>query len=174
MQKILFLDIDGVLNHSKTKDRIGGFIGLNPGMIKRFNRIVEAHPDLKIVVSSTWRHSFSHGVYSDFAGLVKLLKERGLQGDIIDHTPVKMSYLTRGAEIRLWLKSHPEVTNYVILDDDKSGMKPATGSVWVEHLGNYASQAAEVDLRPRWIQTSWENGLKDGHVKRAIKLLEGL
>jgi len=171
--KVIFLDIDGVLNHQHTKDRIGGYIGFNPGHIKRFNKIVEAHPDVKIVISSTWRCSFTSGVYEDFAGLVRLLKERGLQGDIVDHTPVKMTYLSRGAEIRMWLDDHPEVKNYILIDDDTEGMKPATGTAYDPETDNHYSVPAEVDLRPRWVQTSWENGLKEAHVARAIKLLEG-
>lgn len=54
--KLLFLDIDGVLNWAKTEDRLDGYVGLCKDRIARFNRIIEAVPDVKIVVSSTWRH----------------------------------------------------------------------------------------------------------------------
>ena len=136
--KVIFLDIDGVLNHDNTRDRIGGFLGLNPGMIKRFNRIIEACPDVKIVISSTWRYSYTHGVYTNFEELVQLLKARGVQGDIIGHTPfpetpapsgwitLGSSWRTRGEEIRMYLKEHPEVEHFLILDDDAEGMKPRT------------------------------------------------
>jgi hypothetical protein len=182
--KVIFLDIDGVLNHDQTRDRIGGYLGLNPGMIKRFNRIIEACPDVKIVISSTWRHSYSHGVYEDFDGLVKLLKERGLQGDIIGHTPFPVSsppggwlslghtpYRTRGAEIRLYLDAHPEVEHFLILDDATEGMKPNKAPHHDPVTDTYFDMATEIDLRPHWIQTSSANGLKDSHVGRAIKML---
>ena len=184
--KVIFLDIDGVLNHRDTKDRIGGYIGLNPGMIKRFNRIIAAHPDVKIVVSSTWRHSFSHGVYENFGQLVELLKSRGVEGEIIGHTPFPpdeppsggwmalgaTAHLTRGAEIRLYLKDHPEVTNYIVLDDDEGGMKPKTEPFYDRETDNYYNAPAEIDLRPRWVQTSWANGLKERSADKAIRLLE--
>jgi hypothetical protein len=183
--KVLFLDIDGVLNHDQTRDRIGGFLGLNPGMIKRFNRIIEACPDVKIVISSTWRHSYTHGVYEDFDGLVRLLKERGLQGEIIGHTPFPVSspvggwltlgstpHRTRGGEIRMYLDAHPEVEHFLILDDDHSGMKPNRAAVYDPAIDVYCHIPTEIDLRPNWIQTSSANGLKDSHVGRAIKMLQ--
>lgn len=180
--KILFLDIDGVLNHSQTKDRIGGYIGLNAGMIKRFNKIIEAHPDVKIVVSSTWRHTFSHGVYENFEQLVELLKSRGVQGEFIGHTPFPVettggwmsgsTYRTRGAEIRLWLDANPEVENFVILDDDTEGMKPKMGTRFYTELNNYKDEPIEIDLRPRWVQTSWANGLKERGAEKAIAILK--
>jgi hypothetical protein len=124
-------------------------------MVMHFNRIIEAHPDVKIVISSTWRHSYTHGVYSDFAGLVALLVARGLEGDVIGHTPFPVggsNWRTRGEEIRMYLTEHPEVEHYLILDDDKDvGLEP--------------------DLRPHWIQTSGASGLKDSQVGRAIKML---
>lgn len=180
--KVIFLDIDGVLNHDQTADRIGGYLGLNPGMIKRFNKIIEACPDVKIVVSSTWRHSFTHGVYEDFEGLVKLLKERGLLGDIVGHTPfppdepvgwmsLGRGYRSRGQEIRMYLHAHPEVEHFLILDDDTGGMKPNKAPHYDRETDTYFDAATEIDLRPHWIQTSSANGLKDSHVGRAIKML---
>ncbi len=75
----------------------------------------------KIVISSSWRHS----------GL-KIMQEmwikRGLVGEVIDITPSHSDKsrdhlpfkerAERGGEIKEWLDAHPEVTNYVILDDD--------------------------------------------------------
>jgi len=179
--KVIFLDIDGVLNHNRTRDRVGGFLGLNPELIRRFNRIIDACPDVKVVVSSTWRYCYAAGVYRDFAGLVGLLKSRGLQGDIIGHTPFPVSagggwslgssYRSRGNEIRDYLSSHPEVERFVVLDDDSSGMKPDMKPVWVEAEKNYKTKPTQVDLRPHWIRTSGQNGLKEIHVQRAIRML---
>lgn len=193
--KVIFLDIDGVLNWVGSKDRICGFVGLDPTRIERFNRIIEAHPDAKIVVSSTWRHSRMPGVYEDFDGLKVLLKERGLKGEIIDLTVKDYRLCSRGSEIRQWVddweKDHPgEILNYVILDDDTSGMEG-----WIEEEGiwyNYGSGSEGWsprqefrDLRHRHVVTFWdgeegsgynepglEGGLQDYHIEKAIKLLE--
>ncbi len=106
--KVLFLDIDGVLNWAGTEDKIDGYTGLCPERIARLNRILEAVPGLKIVISSTWRHCFSSSAYKDFPGLVRLLKKRGLKKDakVIGATPKKFSYVPRGGEIRMWIDDY--------------------------------------------------------------------
>lgn len=174
--KTIFLDIDGVLNNETTKDRIGNFVGLNPGHIKRFNKIIEAHPDTEIVISSTWRHSFTHGVYESFEELVHLLMSRGVKGQFVGHTPFPETgiYLSRGDEIRLYLNSHPKIKHFIVIDDDSSGMKPRMAPKFIQSLNNYEYVPIEIDLRPHWIQTSWESGLKLSGVSKAIKLLRGI
>lgn len=169
--KIIFLDIDGVLNWAGTEDRINGFIGLCPIRIQRFNRIIDAHPDAKIVISSTWRKSGLFGAYEGFEGLVKLLAERGVKGEIIGHTPIRFSYASRGNEIRDWLNSNAtdQDHDFIVLDDSTDGMDG-------------------FDLRHRQVQTYWEGvlldqgrdepyaseegGLSDRDIDQAIKMLE--
>lgn len=54
--KLLFLDIDGVLNdHRQFKNR---YSPIQPELVERLNLILEAAPDVKIVLSSAWRYSF--------------------------------------------------------------------------------------------------------------------
>lgn len=56
---------------------------------------------------------------------------------------------TRGAQIQSWLDDHPEVTHYVVLDDD-ADMGP---------------------VLDRLVKTTWEYGLLDEHVDRAAGML---
>lgn len=165
--KVLFLDIDGVLNHRMTKDRVCGFMGLDPDLIAVFNKIVDAMPDLKIVVSSTWRHMFMPGVYSNFEELIQLLNKRGLKGEIIGRTPDSWHDI-RGREISEWLADHPEVTHYVILDDS-----PDAGS---GHDAHYVRTFWHVYGPGEW--EGWEinkddprGGILDRHVAEALKIL---
>lgn len=100
--KILFLDIDGVVNCSKTPMRHDEFIGIDPHMALLVGRIIESS-DIKMVLSSAWRfHEKGR----------EEVKKRVY--DFIDMTPAGS---TRGAEIKQWLDAHPEVTKYAILDD---------------------------------------------------------
>lgn len=106
MNKILFLDIDGVCNDRETLERRdGGVIGINPAMAARVKRIVK-ETGCSVVLSSSWRFG-----------------ERGREVvrkhvcDFISTTPRSDSGF-RGDEIASWLASHPGVDKYAILDDD--------------------------------------------------------
>lgn len=104
--KILFLDIDGVVNCSSTRQRHRGFIGIDPYMALLVGRISLAVEDLKVVLSSSWRN-FGDGGREEVASQVL---------PIFDITPNLGTI--RGEEIKAWLDAHPEVTKYAILDDD--------------------------------------------------------
>lgn len=110
--KIVFLDIDGVLNNEATK------FGrkFDPDCVAWLNYITDS-TGAQIVVSSTWRH----------AGLVETratLSENGVTGKVHSLTPDLSSKglvhvaVERGTEIQAWLGKHPGVDSFVILDDD--------------------------------------------------------
>lgn len=192
--KIIFLDIDGVLNWAGTEDRIGGFVGLCQERIARLNKITDAVPDAKIVISSTWRRSFFAGVYEDFEGLIKLLHARGVKGDIIGKTPYGYGYRGRGNEIREWIDDmetdFPGQTleEYVVLDDSTDCMEGHAVEIPIGK-SEAGEEQYEVkvygDLRPRHVVSYWvgeegvfegndvEGGLQDKHVEQAIEVLNG-
>ena len=101
--KVVFLDIDGVL----TSCRIGFFnfdIYAINFLTWFFDKV-----GFKIVISSTWRNS--HG---------KEFWETIFPNMIHDDWRTKRyGGEMRGFEVREWLKRHPEVTDYLIIDDDK-------------------------------------------------------
>lgn len=142
--KVLFLDFDGVLNNGEwmktlkegeAANRVYGGDGdqwwldmIDPAAVSQLNRIIEA-TGAKVVVSSTWR------LRHDVEALQRLLDTKGFKGEVIDRTPhsgetkvqledgswfgPKMSlHPQRGDEIFYWLHLHPEVTEFVVLDDD--------------------------------------------------------
>lgn len=121
--KIIFLDIDGVLNNEFTKDLSPmRYRGINSTLVKRLAKIVK-ETNAKIVLSSDWKDEWEidktkcskDGIYIN----EKLSKE-GLS--LIDKTNDKSIgddiSTGRGFGIRKYLKNHPEVTNWVVLDDN--------------------------------------------------------
>lgn len=52
--KVIFLDIDGVLNCVTSKSYCGMYVGVDADKIRRLARIVE-ETGAKIVLSSDWR-----------------------------------------------------------------------------------------------------------------------
>ncbi len=103
--KILFLDVDGVLNHIDTfkKDPAAHF-HIDPYCAFLVGKIA-LDTDCKVVLSSSWR---GHKESVDYinARVVPLFDKTVRLGVI------------RGEEIKEWLDRHPEVTRYAILDDD--------------------------------------------------------
>lgn len=119
--KVIFLDIDGVLNIiSQGYDQFGSIF--HKHLENNLGYIVDK-TGAKIVISSTWR-------FKGLEHMQALWKHRNIPGKVIDITPdcsvlVKSGVFKfyddaeRGHEIQKWVDDHPEVTNYVIIDDDE-------------------------------------------------------
>jgi hypothetical protein len=113
--KVLFLDVDGVLNCSK-RWKGSHAIDLDEECLDNLVHILTSVEDLKIVLSSTWR---LYG--SDCAGLMSVFEELGIADRCIDKTPdYTVDSKPRWIEIRDWLQSNPQVTELAILDDCES------------------------------------------------------
>jgi len=144
--KVLFLDIDGVLNSAFVLDEQRRGDAIDRGMVERINQIVDA-TGCKIVISSTWR------ILHPLGQLTALLRQHGLRDVVIDKTPrLDATYFNRGDEILMWLHSRPDVDSFIAIDDS----------------------AGEFDKIPdRLVATTWKHGLQDEHVVKAIELLNG-
>lgn len=147
--KVIFLDIDGVMNCVHTKDRISGFIGIDSAKVELLKQIID-NTGAEVVLSSSWRHC--KGLKHDpcWQYMVDKFKEYDIEFHSITPTCKETSY--RGWEIQTWFKDHMDtnIESFIILDDD-SDLKP------------YGS---------RHIQTSWNgNGMEQKHVNKAIKML---
>lgn len=123
MTKILFLDVDGVLNTDsmfaqQTGDDATGTYKLCDKRIAMLNAMLEA-VGAKVVLSSSWRRSASHVAFLEEQGALKHKHEDWRTGE----SPVRDldtgAYLhhERGREVAEWLSRHPEVTQYAIIDD---------------------------------------------------------
>lgn len=146
--KVVFLDFDGPI-----LPRMSHVVGQEkkawPSCIKQLNRITDATGAV-IVVSSTWRWGGEDYVR-------ELLKQWGATGQVAGITPVldhkgkRVWYSPqRGDEIGAWLRHHPDVRTYIILDDD-------------DDMGT---------LKSRLIQTPMETGLTERLADFAILMLK--
>jgi hypothetical protein len=140
--KVIFLDFDGVLNPTHYMMCLGKMWRESNGLIKSqdefghlffqqnidaLNHILE-NTNAKIVVSSTWRMSGKKVIEDMFFERNMNLAYSEFFDITPDHAQPQPSGLwladERGAEIQAWLDAHPEVTNYVIIDD-QSDMLPS-------------------------------------------------
>jgi hypothetical protein len=105
--KIIFTDIDGVLNpHWRKK--------WDKKAIKLYNDICNKY-DLKPVITSTWR------IAHDVKKLQSIFEEQGINIKIYDYTPVL--YKERGLEIKEWLNNN-KCDNFIVLDDRTLDIEP--------------------------------------------------
>lgn len=123
--KVIFLDIDGVLNSEKfwteksqsqrrleaeqqgyNIDECRAFANIDKEAVYLVNYIVE-NTNAEVVISSTWRSDWN---------LPYILRFMGLKKPYYGVTPYDRTR-HRGTEIRKWLNDYNNI-RYVILDDD--------------------------------------------------------
>lgn len=138
--KVIFLDVDGVLNHGKQIEKV------EDDKIQLLKQIVD-ETSAEIVLSSDWR--FWLGT-DDEDILLLQEKLKGIGAEIMSSTPdSKHGY--RGIEIYQWINEwQGETVDKFVILDDRDDMKPYMN---------------------RLVQTSFNLGLQEEHVKKTIKLL---
>ena len=147
--KIIFLDVDGVLNSEEffimrphtleDKKKWTEESDFDQYAVKLLNKMTDA-TDAKIFVSSCWR------VGRTVDELKDLLKRVGIAGEVIGKT--KQLQTDRGFEIADWLENH-EHDQFIIIDDEFD-------------MEGFEGQ---------FIHTGWKTGLTDFHVNKAIGML---
>jgi hypothetical protein len=103
--KVIFLDIDGVLNCPGTSNPRDLPYIVDDALLARFQQLLD-RTDASVVLSSTWRY--------DPAGIFSA-KRYGIP--FIDVIP-DLPHQPRRKEILQWLHQHPEVTRYIVIDDE--------------------------------------------------------
>ena len=118
MKRIIFLDIDGVLNSLNKLIEVYNLTGkshsgykypFDEKCLENLKMIVDA-TDAYIVITSTWR--------KDLKGqktLLEKLKEYGLDERVIGCTPIMGG---REEEIETYLRKMKENVDYIVIDDD--------------------------------------------------------
>lgn len=161
--KIIFLDVDGVLNSEKHYRKRGEpdyrwedeppypLSEFDSEAVALLNRIIK-ETDAKIVVSSTWR------IGRSVDELKELFKNVGVEGEIIDKTKIlreRRGYerVVRGTEIRRWIEEFEDESfeNYIIIDDD-GDMLPS-------------------QKKDHFVKTSFWFGLTEEDVEKAVSIL---
>lgn len=153
MNKIIFLDFDGVLNTEHYQgllqyqgkpwqDEYGAFF--DPNAVKQLKRIIDA-TDADIVVESSWK-------YLGLDAMKELWKVRNLPGTIIDITPSLLGK-NKGVEIASWLTEQANQNiRYAIIDDE------------------YVILDSQL---PHFILTNPYEGITEEQANRAISILNG-
>lgn len=179
MTKIIFLDMDGVLNSMPNEEvrRTWKFdkelyarklYGIDPDLVKYLKLILD-RTDAKIVFSTSWRYFKDHHIEgSDWRK--SLADYLGVSIDIfLGNTPdlfkcggwdsASADHRVRGSEIKLWIENHPEITQpgnyrFCAIDDEVSDIIPVIGENHVIH-------------------TDYTTGIQMKDVDRAVKILNG-
>ena len=155
--KLLFLDVDGVLNCSNTKDRINNHIGIEDEKVSLLKKII-CKTNANIILISSWKLNWFYDEkeklnQDDLANyLDEKMNEYGLS--IEDKTEGNSFY--RGAEIieylRMLKKCGFGFKKFVIIDDGIFDYK-------------------ETKLKKHLVQTDYKIGLTSNDVIKAIKRL---
>lgn len=153
--KVIFLDIDGVLNNDRTNAKTPtGFIGIGCSLLDRLSTIVKS-TNAFIVLSSTWKDEWDLNPFKcteDGLYLQKKLKQGKMF--ILDKiTDTEEGFCCRGAAIDRYLKQHPDIENYLILDDNDFEF---------ERYKN---------LCKHWVKIDAATGLTNTDMQKAIEIL---
>jgi hypothetical protein len=159
--KIVFLDFDGVLvpdvdaqqqtNSGLTHANYLSTVAFNPICVGNLNQLLHT-THAEVVLSTSWAkgHSISQ--------LSNCLMRNGIDpSNIFEYDdPSENSYMTprnkaynRGEEIGAWLRAHPEITQWVAIDDDST----------VLHL------------RTNFVRTNPRAGFDAASLQKALKIL---
>ena len=165
MNKVIFLDIDGVLNtgwwysqmdRNTPKDKYG--YAFDPISVANLKKILD-ETGAEIVISSSWK---SFGLTE----LETMWHDRGLPGRLIGITPNTVSdelllnadldhmelFSIRGMEIKEWLDKHGKKVSHYVIIDDMDNMLP--------------------EQKPHFVQTNPEVGITDKNADEAIMMLK--
>lgn len=102
---VIFLDVDGVLNSVESSFKF------DDKCFEQLGRLVKWF-DADLVLSSSWRK-----IPEDVVMLNNALKEK-IGIETIDKTGVDEKHWHRGFEVLMFLDKHPEIKDYIVIDDD--------------------------------------------------------
>lgn len=144
--KVIFLDVDGVLNAmamlNVDYDYENEHMRVSAVAMSRINRLVR-ESGATVILSASMR------VQAPLGHLRSIFRLAGAEFVIADVTPWRTKRDRRGEEIQAWLDAQevkPE--KFVILDDDH-----------------------DIGQKDRLVQTDCRTGLLDEHVEQALSLL---
>jgi len=179
--KIIFLDIDGVLN--LTPER---FLLFNKQAMKYLEDIIEA-TGAKIVVSSSWRRENHESMTQDFIthGCTQKILDAIIGITVRGYSYVKKGSdlpIVRGNEIKQWIDTHlkypwhhdPKLDEqYKIYGEDGSFKMMSTNYLGKDY--SYVILDDDIDMlydqRNNFINTNADTGITQAHVKEAIRIL---
>ena len=130
--KVLFLDIDGVLNcvyptpsdDNEWVDLDEWRYGLNPQLVSRLQFVI-SNTRCKIVISSSWRHHTIYAPYQPDRNWRDVLAEKlhKTREEVFAGETGYDKEGRRGIEILQWLSEH-SVDAYCVVDDETLDIEP--------------------------------------------------
>lgn len=168
----IFLDIDGVLNsygttpETESKSRCGNYIGIDKDKVKRLAKVVK-ETDAILILTSSWKIGWEPknryniepiGIYDKSPNyhakyLDNHLKKKGKL--ILKDKTRERNLNYRGSGIKVYLTQHPDITNWIVLDDE----------IFIDFK--------EQGILPHLLQIDALYGLTDNDAEIAIKMLKG-
>lgn len=154
--KVIFLDIDGVLNNSRTRTKSpDGCIGISNPLCKRLGRIIESVLEEtgekpEVVLTSSWK--YLETTEADYTYMLTKLEKAGAKLLGATKEPEDNS-IKRGQGISDFLSENPDITHYVIIDDYLFDMQDKMA----RHL----------------VLTDATKGLTDADVELTVDILKG-
>ena len=162
--KVILLDFDGVLNCVTSKSRVPSpkepniwYVGIDSNKMRNLVKIVQ-ETDAKIILTTTWREHYEVGAYKQMDPVGKYMNNKFRKFGLKIYDKIQRGKrFDRGRGVKVWLDEHPEVTDFVILDDEEMG-----------YYNDY-------DLfDPHFVKTLWDgHGLTENCANAAIKILNG-
>lgn len=164
MRKVVFLDIDGVLNtkwwytqmdRNTPRDKYG--YAFDPKAVANLRKVVD-ETGAGIVISSSWK-------CMGLSQMEDMWDERNLPGKVVGITPNSVSdellvdtdidsmelFHIRGEEIKEWLTKHGKHVSHYVIIDDMDNMLP--------------------EQQSHFVQTNPEVGITEDDANKAIVIL---
>lgn len=160
--KIIFLDIDGVLNNDAHWKRIRGkrkyYTHISQKLLDKLLLIIEA-TGAKLVISSSWRDYQLNYTIEDFETCKSKNELKQLIKHIVGITP-RSHERHRGKEIKWFIENQDECLHYKLVDEKLD-------------IEDYVIIDDDADMldeqKPHFFQTKYWKGLTMWEVKRIIK-----
>jgi HAD domain in Swiss Army Knife RNA repair proteins len=154
LMKIIFLDIDGVLNSKKTPNPRKFPYVVDPKLLRLLVGLIEK-TDAKIVLSSTWRLDPIAIMAAKYWGV-----------PVFDLCP-DMPDRPRRDEITEWIAAHSDVTRFAVIDDEDDELDhlplfqpfPQTGldAEVVDRVSMYLNGSSDQTMRRGRLERAFQN-----------------
>ncbi len=159
-RKIIFLDIDGVLNSNDFKEELTKEYSINTEKVELLASMVN-RTKAEIVLHSAWRFWFDENLNPTEKGgeilsqafLMNNLRISGVTPDLStdEIRKTKKFSKVKAKEIESWLMKNPDVVNWIVIDD-----------LDLKHE----------EIRRHQIRTDSKIGLTEDDIKAACKLFQ--
>lgn len=150
--KVIFLDIDNVLNCATSISNCYGWTGIDNALVKKIAKIV-AETGAKIVLTSTWKLEFRlEEGYKQTNREAQYMVNKFRQARLKIHDITIDKLYNRGCGIHKYLNEHPNINSWVVVDD-------------------FQFEDFDKEILARFVQTSPLTGITDNDMVKIIEIL---